>query len=152
MSGHLSGTWRGAGAVSSFADIMILLLLGARATPHPGHKTQVPPVVSAPCGTTRGVSSRISQSVTSWTAAGGLAGDRDEKVAESSSEVSPLRVWPEGASRRQKPALGARLQPLSAPAEIAAAASTHGERAGGASEARPKLQKEVRCKRASRWA
>ena len=99
-------------------------------------------MVSAPCGTTRGVSSRISQSDASWTAAGGLAGDRDEKVAESSSEVSPLRVRPEGASRRQKPALGARLQPpVSAPAGIAAAASIHEERAGGASEARPKLYK-----------
>lgn len=52
VSGHLSGTQRRAGAVSSFADIMILLLFGARATPHPGHKTQVTPVVSAPCSTT----------------------------------------------------------------------------------------------------
>lgn len=102
MSGHLLGTQRAAGAVSCLADIR-----SGGHPPTPGHKTQVTPVVAAPCSTTWGVSSHISQSDTSWTAAAhGPAGNGGEKGAESCLEVSPPRVWLERGFRKTEASAG----------------------------------------------
>lgn len=127
---------------------------GPPPTPTAGHKTQVTTVVSAPCSTTWGVSSHISQSDTSWTAAAhGLAGNGSEKGAESSSEVSPLLVWLERGFTKTETSIG-----------VASSASYQSCCRDHCSSIDPRgkgcdcfrglsktLQKEVRCKRASHW-